>query len=158
MDLPQRKVIRLKDYDYSSNGAYYVTICVVGRHNILGKIAVGANCVRPLLSEIGCIIENEIPILSNTYDCVFIDKYIIMPNHIHMIILIVKDGRTEFAPTLSRVIKQFKGSITKQIGFSVWEKSFNDRIIRNMDEYKRIWHYIDNNPAKWAEDEYYENI
>lgn len=76
-----------------------------------------------------------------------------MPDHIHMIIFIMpnENGRTQFAPTLSRIIKQFKGSITKQIGFSIWQKSFNDHIIRNEKSYLEIWKYIDGNPLKFSE-------
>ena len=76
-----------------------------------------------------------------------------MPDHIHMILFISSDdgGRTQFAPRLSRIIKQFKGSITKQIGISIWQKSFNDRIIRNEKSYREIREYIDDNPIKWRE-------
>ena len=79
---------------------------------MLGNV-VGTNCVRPRLSEYGIIVEKEISVLANTYDAVAIDKYIVMPNHIHMIIVIKSDsnGRTQFVPTISRIIKQFKGSI-----------------------------------------------
>ena len=117
---------------------------------------VGANCVRPILSEIGQIVENEMTVLSNTYEDVIVDKYIVMPNHIHMIIFIsAESGRTQFAPTVSRMVKQFKGSITKQIGRSIWQKSFHDHIVRNETEYLEIWQYIDENPIKWSEDKYY---
>jgi len=155
-DLPERKTIRLADYDYSQAGYYYVTICVKDKHEMLGRIEanVGANCVRPRLSEYGTIVDNEILVLDNVYNSVRIIKYVVMPNHIHMIIAIDIDGRTQFAPTVSRIIKQFKGSITKQIGFSIWQKSFHDRIIRDEADYKRIWQYIDENPARWDEDEY----
>ena len=60
------------------------------------------------------------------------------------------DGRTQFAPTVSRVMKQFKGSITKQIGRSVWQKSFYEHGIRNQQDYDEIWEYIHNNPRKYA--------
>lgn len=118
---------------------------------------VGANCVRPLdqlpLSKIGIVIENEIYKLNTVYENIKVDKYQIMPNHIHLIIFIYEDsnGRTQFAPTISRIIKQFKGSITKQIGFSIWQKSFYDRIIRNEKEYQSVWNYIHNNPLKYLE-------
>ena len=118
---------------------------------------VGANCVRPLdqlpLSKIGIVIENEIYKLNTVYENIKVDKYQIMPNHIHLIIFIYEDsnGRTQFAPTISRIIKQFKGSITKQIGFSIWQKSFYDRIIRNEKEYQEVWNYIHNNPLKYLE-------
>lgn len=156
MDLPKRKNIRLNDYNYSSNGAYFITICTKNKENLLWK-NVGANCVRPLdqlpLSKIGIVIENEIYKLNTVYENIKVDKYQIMPNHIHLIIFIYEDsnGRTQFAPTISRIIKQFKGSITKQIEFSIWQKSFYDRIIRNEKEYQEVWNYIHNNPLKYLE-------
>lgn len=156
MDLPKRKNIRLNDYNYSSNGAYFITICTKNKENLLWK-NVGANCVRPLdqlpLSKIGIVIENEIYKLNTVYENIKVDKYQIMPNHIHLIIFIYEDsnGRTQFAPTISRIIKQFKGSITKQIEFSIWQKSFYDRIIRNEKEYQSVWNYIHNNPLKYLE-------
>ena len=63
------------------------------------------------------------------------------------------DGRTQFAPTLSRILKQFKGSVTKQVGAPIWQKSFYDHVIRNEAEYLDTWAYIDENPAKWTEDD-----
>lgn len=156
MYLPKRKNIRLHNYNYSYNGAYFITICTKNKENLLWK-NVGANCVRPLdqlpLSKIGIVIENEIYKLNTVYENIKVDKYQIMPNHIHLIIFIYEDsnGRTQFAPTISRIIKQFKGSITKQIGFSIWQKSFYDRIIRNEKEYQSVWNYIHNNPLKYLE-------
>ena len=155
MDLPQRKKTRLAGYDYASCGAYFVNICTADRHRLFWE-NVGANCVRPNkppLSDIGKTIDREIQKLNGIYKNVVVDKYTIMPDHIHMIIFIIPDenGRTQFAPTLSRIIKQFKGSITKQIGFSIWQKSFNDRIIRNDKNYLEIWKYIDENPLKFSE-------
>jgi REP element-mobilizing transposase RayT len=163
--LPIRKNIRLQEYDYSQAGYYFITICVKDKHETLGEIVVGANCVRPTLTETGKIVENEICTLSSVYENVFIDNYVIMPNHIHMIIVMAdngrtqtNDGRTQFAPTISRIIKQLKGSITKQLGFSLWQRSFHDRIIRDEGEYRRIWQYIDENPARWDEDEYFTRV
>ena len=156
VELPRRKNIRLKEYDYSSNGAYFLTICVKEKSELLGAINVGANCVRPVLSDIGQTVEGEIATLSKTYEGIVVDKFIIMPNHIHMIIIIdYEQERTQFAPTISRIVKQFKGAITKQIGYSIWQRSYNDHIIRNKEDYLRIWQYIEENPAKWTDDEYY---
>ena len=122
----------------------------------MGEIVAGANCVRPKLSEIGQIVEREIAIFTKIYNSIRVDKYIIMPNHIHMILVIDYEvGRTQFAPTISRIVKQFKGAITKQIGYSIWQRSYNDHIIRNKEDYLRIWQYIEENPAKWTDDEYY---
>ena len=163
-DLPKRKKIRLQNYDYSSAGAYFITICTKDMRKIFGVVEnvplssaiVGANCVRPMLSKIGMVAEKEIHTLSNVYGSVKVDKYVIMPNHIHFLISIIYDdndgGRTKFAPTISRVMKQFKGSITKQIGMPIWQRSFYDHIIRDEDDYLTIWRYIDENPIRCADD------
>jgi len=140
-ELTTRKNLRLNGYDYRQNGIYFVTICVKDKHEILGSIVVGANCVRPHLSEIGTVVDKEISVLLKSYE--------------NITVAIENDGRTQFAPTISRIIKQFKGSITKQIGFSIWQKSFHDRIIRSEIEYQKIWQYIDQNPTRWTEDKYY---
>ena len=97
-------------------------------------------------------VDNEIKKLNSVYDAVHVDKYCIMPDHIHFILAINtnKDGRTQFAPTISRVIKQFNGSIAKQIGRPIWQKSFYDHGIRNQQDYDEIWEYIENNPLKYA--------
>lgn len=161
MEFPERKTMRLKGYDYSLNGAYFVTICIKERKPILWQRSVGANFVRPCnefsLSAIGQKVEKEIEKLTSIYDNVKVDKYCIMPNHIHMILFVLRNenGRTQFAPTMSRVIKQFKGSITKQIGISIWQRSYYDRIIRNDTEYQDIWKYIEVNPLLWEQDELY---
>jgi len=154
--LQRRKKNRVKDYDYSQSGAYFITICVKDKREMLCKIPVGANCVRPVLLEYGQIAEREIAVLSETYSAIDVACHIIMPNHIHMINVINNEeqtgGRTQFAPTNSRVIKQFKGSISKKIGFSIWQKSFHDHIIRNEEDYTRIYDYIENNPITWEQD------
>jgi len=155
--LPQRKWNRLLGYDYGQNGAYFITICIQDQHEILGKI-VGANSVRPndsptlVPSDIGLLVMKETENLAIIYPHATLDCYVIMPNHVHMIIVIDSDGRTEFAPTVSRIIKQWKGAITKKIGFSPWQKSFHDHIIRNTEDYFRISEYIQNNPARWEQD------
>lgn len=162
MSLPIRKDIRLKDHDYSQNGTYFITVCVKDRHNLLWKSNVGATFGRPHkltpLSDIGKIIDSEIDKIRSVYDNVLIDKYVIMPNHIHMIILLKGDetGRPKVAPTISRIMQQFKGSITKQVGFSIWQKLFYDHIICNEEEYRKIWKYIDANPLKWQDDCYFK--
>ncbi|MDD6989530.1 transposase [Ruminococcus sp.] len=148
----RRKRIRLENYDYSSDGAYFVTVCVIRKDISLWK-NVAANCVRQNitheLSDIGKLVDNEIQKIETIYDSITVDKYCIMPDHIHMILFIDTKRRTQFAPTISRVIKQFKGAITKKLGFSIWQKSFNDEIIRNEKAYLEIWRYIDENPVKY---------
>lgn len=159
MELPNRKPNRLKKYDYSQKDAYFITICTKNRQKTLWNV--GASFGRPKefpqLSEYGTIIKNEISRIGEIYDnYVTIDKFVIMPNHIHMIILLHgNNGRPKVAPTLSRIMQQFKGSVTKQMGFSLWQKLYHDHIIRNEREYQKIWRYIDTNPLKWEEDCFY---
>lgn len=148
MDLPQRKQNRLENYDYSQNGAYFITICTKERKKILCEI-VGANIVRPKLTRYGKIVDDAINLITNHYQTVTIDKYVIMPDHIHLLLQIHSDGRTMFAPTIERIVKQTKGYITKQIGFSIFQRSYYDHVIRNQEDYNEIWEYIDNNPKKW---------
>jgi len=172
-ELPARKKIRLNGYDYSQAGCYHITICVKNRHEILWENddIVGAHSVRPL-SEVGKIVKTAIENIPEVYANTNIDKYVIMPNHIHIILRIKahesinvheninthESGRTLCAPTkasVSRIIKQCKEYVTKQIGYSIWHPRFHDEIIRNEKEYRHTWQYIENNPAKWAEDDYF---
>jgi len=100
-ELPIRKSNRLKGYDYSQNGAYFVTICAKDCAELFGRIIVGAASCRPQLSEIGEIVESEILRLSHTYNGVSVDYYVVMPNHVHMIIAIYnEDGRQNAAPCI----------------------------------------------------------
>jgi REP element-mobilizing transposase RayT len=159
-ELSTRKRMRLENYDYSQNGAYYITICVKDRYEMLGEIDVGAIHNRPhvILSEYGKLVDSSIMQISD-YSDTYVDKYVIMPNHVHMILMVNTDGehgRLRIAPTnISVTVQQLKRRVTKQIGFSIWQKSFHDRIIRDEDDYSRIYQYIDENPAKWQEDRYY---
>ena len=153
-NLPKRKPIRIADYDYSAPGAYFITVCTTNREKIFWSDRRGELCspANVPLSDIGMIVDNEIKKLNSVYDAVRVDKYCIMPDHIHFILSIDTDenGRTQFAPTISRVIKQFKGSITKQVGRPIWQKSFYDHGIRNQQDYDEIWAYIENNPLKYV--------
>jgi REP element-mobilizing transposase RayT len=165
--LPQRKPNRLQGYDYAQNGAYFVTICAKGRAELFGKI-VGANVVRPPqndvrpphieLSDVGQTVDNEIKTMQTIRKNIVVHHYVVMPNHVHMIIAINSPdngGRTTFAPTISRIIKHWKEAISKQIGFSAWQKSFHDHIIRDDNDYNRIAEYIENNPTNWENDCFY---
>ena len=155
-ELPARKNIRLKEYDYSNAGCYFITICVKDGHELLWQVnPVGAHSVR-LLSDIGLVVKKAIENIAIIYSGIDVDKYVIMPNHIHIILRIDSSGRTLCAPTkIPNVIKQCKEYVTKQIGFSIWQKSYHDRIIRSEAEYNRIWQYIEENPVRWVDDEYY---
>jgi len=137
MDMPKRKANRLIGYDYSQNGAYFITICSKNHEQLFSQI-VGAVDNRPSyteLSVIGKVIEKEIQIMQEIRKNIVIDCYVIMPNHVHMIIVINNNGdngRLTTAPTgatVSEIVRLWKRAISKQIGFSPWQKSFHDRII-----------------------------
>ena len=159
MELPRRKNIRLKDYNYRQNGAYFITICAKDRLNLFGEI-VGAALAPPdntskiCLTECGKNVKTHIESLHKHYDEIFIDKYIIMPNHIHMII-VINTGGASAAPTLGNLVRGFKAGASRECGFSLWQRSYYDYIIRNEDDYLRIWKYIDENPANWTLDKYF---
>ena len=154
---------RLSHFDYSQPGYYFITICTKNHHSILRRGAQCAPAPLPPLTSAGLAAERfllEIPV---HYPMISVDHYVVMPNHVHLILVITAghigtDGRTVCAPTVSRVVRGWKEAVTKQIGVSIWQKSFHDHIIRTETDYLRIWNYIDTNPAKWREDCYYNDI
>ena len=156
---PTRKRIRLEEFDYNSHGAYFITVCTKNRASLLSDISVGTTIGRPPtveLSPYGRIVEDAIQRIPEHYPIVHIDAYVIMPNHIHLILFLYHDdGRAMLVPTISRIIQQMKGYVTKQIGHSIWQSRFYDHVIRSVRDYREIWEYINNNPARWAEDKYY---
>ena len=158
MDLPKRKKIRLSEYDYSQSGLYFVTVCVNKKRCILWEKSVGADIIRPRetecfdykLSKYGETVKTAIENIGIHYPNVIVDKYSIMPNHIHMILFIEEtDGRIISAPTISVVVGQMKRWVSRKVGFSIWQKSFYEHIIRNEKSYREIWEYIDKNPLKY---------
>ena len=155
--MPSRKTLRLQNFDYSSNGCYFITLCTKDKKPLLSTV--GASTARPqepTLTKCGTVVDCAIQRIPVVYPSVRVDKYVIMPNHIHLLISIdQEDGRAGLAPTISRIVQQTKGFATKQIGQSIWQKSFYDEIIRNDAHYLKIWNYIDTNPFRWTEDEYY---
>lgn len=158
-DLNKRKRNRLENYDYSSVGAYFLTICTENRKNFFWR-SVGATIGRPpiiCLSPCGHVVEEAIQNISNIYPSVNVDAYVIMPNHIHLLITISADeyGRPMVAPTMSRIVQQMKGYVSKRIGHSIWQKLFYDHVIRNQNDYDEHLRYIQENPIRWRADELY---
>ena len=159
MELPTRKQNRLKEYDYSVPNAYFITICTEKRKNLFW-MDVGAIIDRPKnvpLTNLGIIVQRSIENIPKHYPAISVDHYVIMPNHIHLLLQINTDvnGRPMAAPTISTVMNQTKGVVSKIAGFSVWQKSFYDHVIRSEQDYLDIWNYIEGNPSKWAEDKFY---
>ena len=152
--LPNRKQIRIKNYDYATPGAYFITVCTANRDKIFWN-SVGADIIRPgslPLSASGKIAEQTVLQIASHYENIVVDKYCIMPDHIHLILRIESNtsGRMVSAPTISTVVGSMKRWVSRQIGKPIWQKSFYEHSIRNQQDYDEIWTYIDNNPLKYA--------
>ena len=159
MELPKRKQNRLTEYDYSTPNAYFITVCTQDRKNLFWT-DVGAAISRQenvSLTDLGIVVKRSIDEIPEHYPAITVDNYVIMPNHIHLLLQINADidGRPMAAPTISTVVNQMKGVISKRAGFSVWQKGFYDHVIRNDNDYRDIWKYIEGNPGKWTEDKLY---
>ncbi len=166
--LPKRKRLRLQDYDYSQNGAYFITICTQNKRKVLCDIVGDDAHIVP--KPCGQVVEKYI---CNVPE---ITKYVIMPNHIHMIIELDSGTMWASSPTkglsdndvgadtlirpkenaIASIIRSLKTLTTKEIGVSIFQRSYYDHIIRNEQDYWEIWRYIDENPAKWKMDRFYE--
>ena len=174
--LPSRKLPRLKGYDYSLNGAYFITICVEGKQKLLCNIIMGAGLSRSQtgppptqieLCEYGFVVDKWINKIPEKYACVKIDNYVIMPNHIHILLFInnngrdnpaptLNNGRDDTAPTIGKIMGYFKYQTTKEINIpGFWQRSYHDHIIRDEDDYQIKWKYINDNPARWENDKYF---
>lgn len=156
----ERKKIRLKEYDYSNSGYYFITICTEQKKKIFCNIVgQGLAPAKIKLSPLGKIADNQIKDLPKRFTNITVDKYVIMPNHIHAIIKIEKTAGASPCPTLSDIVCAYKSLTTKNCrkyyNGIIWQKSFYDHIIRDENDYLRICEYIENNPAKWAEDKYF---
>ena len=153
-ELPKRKSIRIEHYDYSSPGAYFITVCTANREKLFWD-GVGADIIRPHdvpLSHAGKIAEQGILQIGACYENVLVDQYCVMPDHVHFILRIgrASDGRMISAPTVSTVVGSMKRWVSRQIGSPIWQKSFYDHGIRNQLDYDEVWEYIENNPLKYS--------
>ena len=148
--MKHKKRRRLKDFDYSSNGAYFITFCTFDKVNQFWTEDGFTNLQDITLSSFGKIMQTAIENIPSIYPNVSVDQYVIMPNHVHMI-LVLSDAQT----SVPVIINQLKRIVTKQIGYSIFQRSYHDHIIRNQADYEKIWEYIEDNPRKWNEDTYY---
>ena len=156
---PQRKRNRLIGYDYSQPGVYFVTVCIKDRECLLSTFVGGDAHIAPYtaLTAIGRVVEKHIQTIPG------IGEYVIMPNHVHMILRVsAKDERDgpmwASAPTkvsVPSMVRSWKTLVSKEIGKSIWQRSYYDHVIRDEYDYLVRQKYIADNPAKWQEDDYY---
>ena len=152
MQKQNRQQNRLENYDYSRNGAYFITICTQDRKPVLSTI-VGDGF--PVPKPIGEIAEAYIRRIPENYPNVTVDRYVVMPDHIHMLLRI--EGTGNPSPTIGNVVGWYKYQVTKQAnrlrntpGAKLFQRSYHDHVIRNQQDYDEIWQYIENNPRKWV--------
>ena len=144
---PKRKHPRLRYYDYTQPGSYFVTICTTENKCICGE--------PDLLNQYGWLAQQGLEELEKHAQGVRVDKYVVMPNHVHAISVL-----GESATDLSVVIGQYKSAVTRKIrriksGMAIWQTSFHDHLIKSEEAYQRIWEYIDTNPIRWKDDCFY---
>ena len=156
MELPKRKINRLADYDYNQNGAYFITICTQNRKPILSTIVGDDAHIVP--KPYGTVVEKYIRNVPE------IEKYVIMPDHIHMIIRLDNGSMWASTPTntdvresaqirpksrIASIVRSIKTLSAKEIGAPVFQRSYYDHVIRNQQDYNAVWEYIEQNPRKW---------
>jgi len=167
--IPQRRSIRLKDYDYSQEGAYFVTICTQNNITMFGKITSG----KMHLNKFGSIVNDCWREMPSHFPNVEIDAFVVIPNHMHGIVNIVDNRRGEVtspapkgaatAPlrkhTLGQIIAYFKYQTTKSInqihqtpGIRIWQRNYYEHVIRNETDLNDVRQYIINNPLQWDMD------
>ncbi len=174
----RRRSIRLTDFDYATPGVYFVTICTHGRECILGEISNGGALT---LNPCGRAAFDEWCSSAAMREELDLDAFVVMPNHVHGVVVIRYDihrnnvGATGQSPlqqpdylprgparrSLASFIVGYKGAVTRRInalrktpGASVWQRNYYERILRNDDELNRARFYIQENPARWADDDY----
>lgn len=161
-----RRSIRLKHFDYSRPGGYFITICTHNRECLFGEIVDGATNLNP----IGSIVEDEWNKTSLMRNNVELGGFVVMPNHLHGIIILNGDGRRgelQFAPTryaspsrtIGAIVRGFKSASTTRInairktpGVPVWQRNYYEHIIRGDKDLNAVCEYIANNPLRWQYD------
>ncbi len=167
--LPSRRNLRLPNYDYRQHDAYFVTICTHRQTSLFGRVADDAVLLNPW----GMIVEDEWRRTQTVRANVTVDIFVVMPNHLHGILLIATDedepsnsadsqapGSGNASGSLGQIIGHFKSIVTKRIRGSVqsnklqvWQRNYYERIIRSERELQHTREYILANPARWANDE-----
>lgn len=165
---PNRRSIRLRNYDYTQSGAYFITICTQDRIHLFGEITGG----EMSLNEFGEIVRNEWLRTPKLRPNVEMDAFVVMPNHFHGIIILHRRGTLQRAPTtentpierfgkptsnsIPTIVRLFKSATTARInqvrqtpGIPVWQRNYYEHVVRNESELDNIRQYIVDNPLKW---------
>jgi putative transposase len=144
---PRRRSLRLPAFDYSQAGAYFITVCTQGRVTLLGEV-IGCDVQ---LNEMGMIVQQAWDDLPTHYQGIDLDAFIVMPNHIHGIIVLADESATRHAiPEIVRGFKTFSARRVNECADrrgALWQRSYYEHVIRNEEALNRIRNYIADNPA-----------
>lgn len=159
----ERKHPRLREYDYSPNGAYFVTFCTRDRGEILGRVVGRGILDAPQveLTAAGECVRDSILWLDRSDPALSVEHFVIMPNHVHLLIVLSENekGASRMPrPTNMRIpqlISSLKRFTNRKCGEKLWQNSYYDHVIRDENDFLMHWNYIESNPARWAEDKYY---
>lgn len=160
---PPHKPNRLEGYDYGSEGVYFLTICTENRRSYLSRIVARGILDAPetVLTSYGRIVEETLLHLDREWRSIHVQKYVIMPNHLHILLQVTETsmGASGMPRATDAVVPRFVSSIkrftNRSCGIRLWQKSYYDHIIRDEADYLEHFRYIEDNPAKWLEDQYY---
>ena len=162
--LPKRKPLRLKNFDYDTPTAYFITICTHNRKKMLSQIVGAIHESSELkLTKYGVVVENVINSIPKHINAK-IEKFVIMPNHIHLLVFVgertIRESPLRVRTAVSKLVGYIKMRASKLIrieseGIDVWQRGYHDRIVRDREEYEKIYKYICNNPANWKLDCFY---
>ena len=163
-DKKTRRPTRYTTFDYNTAGGYFVTVCTEKRMPVLSRITVGADVLDGPHTELlpyGKIAEKYIRQINDFYADITVEQYVIMPDHIHLLIVVHSGQTFSSAPTaarqharVSQIVSTFKRFCNKEYGANIWQRSFYDHVIRNREDYEEIVKYIYENPMRW----YYKYI
>ena len=147
MERPQRKPNRIKHFDYSRQGAYFITLCTRDREKILSRVT------EPPTIELlphGEIADKYIRQMDAFYPHLSVEKYVIMPDHVHLLITIheAAEAEKERTSVIARFVGTFKRFCDREYGENIWQARYYDHVIRNEQDYRDVWQYIENNPYK----------
>ncbi|NCB62701.1 MAG: hypothetical protein EOM52_03660 [Clostridia bacterium] len=170
-DFPQRKPTRLNSYDYSASGIYFLTLCAKDKKPLFSSVSVGGGVLdAPLLklTNAGCVIEKQLADMNRIYTYLHIEKYVLMPNHLHLLVFLERapggpsgtpapttGARGRANQRIPAFVSALKRLTDQTCDGCLWQRGYHDHVIRGEADCLRIWTYMDENPARWAEDCYY---
>ena len=161
--LPQRKTIRLKEYDYNTPGVYFLTMCTENRRCILSRIVGTGVLDGPKIELLPCgeVVERILLQIGSFYKHILIEDFVIMPNHVHILLKITEDAAKENTistaqnTAVSRFVSTLKRFTHREWGGGIWQPRSYDHVIRDQDDFEIHRKYIKENPSGWEKDELY---